>query len=91
MTFKITVRDPAGELVNDLWVVANDLITGQMFSRSTNAGYADVAIFPPAKVGDRITIAVTDPQLRYVGLVHGDAYAVTTTDQVLDLEVVPFG
>jgi len=90
MTFKVTVRDPEGNPVNDLLVVANDLITGQQFSRSTAAGYADVAMFPPSAPGHRVTLYVQDPQLRYKGLVHGDAYETTAADQVLELVVDPF-
>jgi len=91
MTFKVTVHDPDGQPVNDLLVIANDLITGQMFSRSTAAGYADVATFAPCAPGHRVTLVVQDPQLRYTGLVLGDALVVTTEDQVLELVVTPFG
>jgi hypothetical protein len=90
MTFKVTVRDPQGNLVNDLLVVANDLITGQQFSRSTAAGYADVATFPPSAPGHRVTLYVQDPELRYKGLVRGDAYETTDEDQLIDLVVDPF-
>jgi hypothetical protein len=90
MTFKVTVRDKQGNLVNDVEVSVNDLITGQLFSRSTNAGYADCAVFPPATVGDRITLKVADPQFRFKGLVQGDAYEVTADDQVLEFTLDPF-
>jgi hypothetical protein len=90
MTFKITVRDPDGELVDGLLVVVNDLITGQQFSRSTAAGYADCAMFAPSRPGHRVTIYVQDPELRYKGIVEGDAYETTATDQVVEYTVVPF-
>lgn len=90
MTFKVTVRDPQGNLVNDLLVAANDLMTGGLYSRSTAAGYADVAMFD-SKVGDHVTLWVQDPLMRFKGLVLGDTLVVTREDQVLDLVVVPFG
>lgn len=90
MTFKVTVRDPDGQPVNDVLVAANDLMTGGLYSRSTAAGYADVAMFD-SHVGDHVTLWVQDPQMRYSGLVLGDALIVTKEDQVLELVVVPFG
>ena len=90
MTFQVTVKNENGELVNDVWVVVNDLITGQMFSRTTNAGYADCATFPPSAVGNRVTIVVTDPFLRYTGLTHGDMYEITDHNQTVEVTLKPF-
>jgi hypothetical protein len=90
MTFKITVRDPDGALVDGLLVTVTDLITGQSFPRSTAAGYADCATFAPSTPGHRVTISVLDPELRYKGIVEGDAYETTAADQVVEYTVVPF-
>lgn len=89
MTFKTTVRNQQGELVNDLFVQANDLMNGKVSTRSTAAGYADVAM-PGCAVGDHVTLYVADPELRYKGLVLGDALKITAEDQVIDLVVAPF-
>jgi hypothetical protein len=90
MTFKVTVRDPDGNLVDGLLVTVSDLITGQSFPRSTSAGYADCATFAPSKPGHRVTISVLDPELRFRGVVEGDAYETTVDDQVVEYTVVPF-
>jgi hypothetical protein len=90
MTFKVTVRNEQGELVNDLYVAANDLMNGQLFSRSTAAGYADVAMLGTCRIGDHVTLLVDDPENRYKGIVMGDALRITAEDQPIDLVVVPF-
>jgi hypothetical protein len=90
MTFQTTVVDDKGVGVEGLLVIANDEMNGKSFMRSTDGGgYADVAMQGCA-VGDRVTIAVQDPQLRFQGLVLGDAKSVTPGDEVLRLTVVPF-
>jgi hypothetical protein len=47
-------------------------------------------MFPPSKPGHRVTISVQDPELRYKGIVQGDAYETTAADQVVEYTVVPF-
>jgi hypothetical protein len=83
MTFQTTVKDTAGNPIGGLLVTGNDEITGQSFQRSTDGnGYADVAMLG-CKVGDRVTLSILDPQLRYKGLVAGDALVITEADQSL--------
>jgi hypothetical protein len=87
--FKVTVTDDKGNPVPDMWVVANDLITGQSYSRSTDGGgYADVNTGTSAE-GNRVTLVVTDPKIRYVGNVWGDAYEVRG-EQEVNVVVTPF-
>jgi hypothetical protein len=89
MTFKTTVRNQQGELINDLFVQANDLMNGKVSTRSTAAGYADVAM-PGCAVGDHVTMYVSDPQMRYKGEVMGDALKITAEDQVIEVVLAPF-
>lgn len=89
MTFKVTVKNEQGELVNGLFVMVNDLMTGASYTRETNAGYADCAALN-SQVGNHASLVVIDPELRYKGLVMGDALLITPEDQVLDLVVSPF-
>jgi hypothetical protein len=90
MTFQTTVVDEKGVGVEGLLVIANDEMNGKSFLRSTDGkGYADVAM-PGCEIDDRVTIAVQDPQLRFKGLVLGDAKTITPGDEVLRLVVSPF-
>ena len=84
MTFKTTLVDTNGAPIGGMAVIAGDEITGESFPRSTDGnGYADVAMLGSCKVGDRVTLTVFDPQLRYKGFVLGDALVITEADQVL--------
>jgi hypothetical protein len=89
MVFRTSIKDPQGNPVNDLLVVANDLRTGASYSRSTADGYADVDT-QDAAIGNRVTFYVLDPSLRFTGLVFGDAFVITRENQELNLTVRPF-
>ncbi len=91
MTFKTTVTDGQGQGIAGLLVTANNEITGESFSRATDgSGYADVAMLGHTAVGQRVTLAVLDPQLRFRGQVQGDALIVTAADQPITVVLVPF-
>jgi hypothetical protein len=91
MTFQVWVEDQNGNGIPDLFVQANDEVTGESFTRSTDGrGYADVAMLGSTKVGDRVTLVVIDPQLRFKGDVKGDALVVTDLNQRLDFKLFPF-
>lgn len=91
MTFKTTIRDSKGQPIEGLLVTANDEINGESFSRSTDGGgYADVAILGSYKVGDRVTLSVLDPQLRFKGNVQGDALVISAADQIIEIVLDPF-
>src|ERR1019366_7246642 len=78
------VTDANGAPIGGIAVIAGDEITGESFPRSTDGnGYADVAMLGSCKVGDRVTLTVFDPQLRFKGFVLGDALVITAEDQVL--------
>ena len=91
MTFKTTVRNAVDKSpIMGLVVFAADEMNGAGFPRSTDGnGYADVAMLN-AKVGDRITLFVLDPEYRFKGKVMGDALVVSAEDQVLEIELDPF-
>ena len=91
MTFQVTVHDSAGAGIAGLLVTANNEITGESFSRSTDgSGYADVAMLGHTAVGHRVTLSVLDPLMRYTGLVLGDALVITAADQLMTLVLQPF-
>lgn len=89
MTLKVTVKNEQGEPVMGLYVVANDLMNGLTFSRSTDGnGYADVAC-PGFLPGHRVTLSISDPTMRYQGHVEGDSIQIGAGDQALEY-TVPF-
>ena len=91
MTFQVTVITDAGAGIQDLLVTANDEVNGESFSRSTDgSGYADVAMLGSCKAGDRVTLSVLDPAMRYKGNVQGDALVIGAEDQPITVVLVPF-
>jgi hypothetical protein len=91
MTFKTFVKDKDGKPIQGVLVTANDENTGGSFQRSTDGqGFADVAMLGSTQIGDRITLSVIDPQLRFRGLVEGDARVVTAEDKIVEVVLVPF-
>lgn len=91
MTFQTTVKDGDGKPIPGLLVTANNEITGESFSRSTDgSGYADVAMLGKSMVGDRVTFSVLDPEYRFKGKVQGDALVITDANQVIEVTLVPF-
>jgi hypothetical protein len=95
MTFKTTVTaksgPTAGQPIDGLIVTAGDEMNGESFPRSTDGGgYADVAMLGTCKVGDRVTLWVIDPQMRFKGQVLGDALVIGETDQTITIGLDPF-
>jgi hypothetical protein len=90
MTFQTTVTDPTGAGIPGLLVTATDEMNGKSFPRSTDGtGYADVAM-PGCPVGDRVTLSILDPQLRFTGYVAGDALTITAANQTITVTLQPF-
>lgn len=91
MTFQTTVTDPTGAPIQGLLVTANNEMTGESFSRSTDgSGYADVAMQGHSKPGDRVTLSVLDPQYRFKGNVQGDALVISAANQPIAVTLQPF-
>lgn len=91
MTFKTFVKTAAGDPIQDVLVTANNEITGESFSRSTDGGgYADVAMLGQSQSGQRVTFSVLDPEMRFKGNVQGDALVITDADQQIDVVLDPF-
>lgn len=89
--YEPTVTNTAdGTPIPDLLVTVNNEMNGKTIQRSTDgAGYANVALagFDPT---DRITISFLDPQLRFKGLVIGDAMTAAAANGKFPIGLNPF-
>jgi hypothetical protein len=91
MTFQTYVKDPDGKPIAGVLVTANDEITGESFSRSTDGeGYADVAMLGHSAPGHRVTLSALDPAMRFKGYVAGDALVIGTANTPLEVRLDPF-